>query len=63
MPADSDASPTFTDAFDLGVGDGNSQEKYLVILSVAVVGSATSRYGSALAARSNLIDPIRHRKE
>ena len=36
---------------------------YLVIQLVAVIGSATSRYGSAWAALSNLFDPNRHREE
>jgi hypothetical protein len=41
----------------------NTPKKSLFFLFVAVVGSATSRYGSAWAARSNLFDPNRHREE
>src|SRR6185312_12797309 len=36
---------------------GNSPMNSLVFVLVAVVGSATSRYGSAPTARSNMFDP------
>src|ERR1700731_2448969 len=49
-------TPRFVTCVELIAPGGNRRKKDLVVSSVAAVGSATRRYGSALAARSGLFD-------